>query len=230
MGQEVVWKAGGAERLVFHYATDRHKPFIHPLHSTSGTLLTALEPSDHPWHRGVWFAWKYLNGVNFWEEPDHPGINMSLYGAGGAQFGRTEFAGIDGVVWQPDVTRIVTRYNYRVPEGTVILAERRTLAVSLPPEGSCVIDWHTTFTAGEQPVRIDRTVISPETPWGGYAGLSFRAAQTWRDVQGIDSEGRRNTRIEHQRARWVQITGVGEVGQRVGLAMLDHPDNPRYPS
>jgi hypothetical protein len=32
-----------------------------------------IAPADHPWHRGVWFSWKYLSGVNYWEFPqDRP--------------------------------------------------------------------------------------------------------------------------------------------------------------
>jgi hypothetical protein len=224
VGREVAWGADGTERLVYHYATDRHKPFVHPLRTAGGRVLTTVEPLDHPWHRGLWFSWKFLNGVNFWEEREHAGEGA------GAGFGRTELAGVDGIAWRPERTRVTTRYSYRVPGGAVLLSERRTIGVALPTDGSCTIDWETTVTAGGQSVRIDRTPIRPETPWGGYAGLSFRAAQTWRAVEGLDSEGRRDGEIEHQRARWVAITGVSEGQGRAGLAILDHPDNPRHPS
>lgn len=228
--QGVTWMSGDLERLVYHYRTDHQKPYIHPLRSSSGTELTALEPSDHPWHRALWFAWKYINGINFWEEAGHPGIDLSRHAAGANGLGRTEFVAVDEVVWQAERTRVTTHYAYRTPQGAALLREERMVHVAVPPDGSCVIDWDATFTAGEQAVRLDRTVICPDTPWGGYAGLSFRAAQGWHDVQGVDSEGRRNGAIEHQRARWVQVTGLAEDGRRVGLVMMDHPENPRYPS
>lgn len=229
VGQEVVWTVGEVERLVYRYATDRHKPYIHPLRSVRGAMLTALEPADHPWHRGVWFAWKFLNGINFWEETGHAGKDMAAYGAD-TRYGHTEFAGIDEVTQQPDVTHIVTRYAYRAAGEKALLDEQRTLAVGFLPDGCCAIDWDSSFTAGEAPVRFDRTVISPETPWGGYAGLSFRAAQGWRDVHGLDSEGRRDEEIEHQRARWVQVSGRADDGEPGTVVMFDHPENPRYPS
>jgi len=219
VGREVVWRSGDVERLVYHYMTDQRKAFIHPLRTRGGAVLTDFTPADHPWHRGLWFAWKYLNGVNFWEEA-----------VDGAAYGRTEFAGIDELVWRADQTTMTTRYDYRDPAGTGFLSERRTLQVGLPADGSCTIDWDTTFTAYAQPVHLDRTAITPETAWGGYAGLSFRGAAAWHDIQGLDSEGRRNLDLKNKRARWVQIAGVGEDGQCASVAMLDHPENPRYPT
>ena len=44
------------------------KPYFHPLATPGGTLLTDLRPTDHPWHRGLWFSWKFINGLNYWEE------------------------------------------------------------------------------------------------------------------------------------------------------------------
>jgi hypothetical protein len=219
LGRELRWHVGEVARLTYRYATDRRKPYIHPLRTSSGETLTALEPADHVWHRGLWFAWKYINGINYWEEtPD------------GLADGRTIFHGADEVLWRPEGLRITTRYRYTTPSGAVALAETRTLQISLPSETTAVVDWDATFTAPSEVTSLDRTPINAQTPWGGYAGLSFRASQEWRDVHGLDSEGRRDTAIEHQRARWVHITGVGGDGRRAGLAMLDHPDNLRYPS
>src|SRR5262249_35679435 len=50
------------------------KPFLHPLRSASGKVVTrgfpmekiAGEPTDHPHHRGVFFGHMLVNGTNFW--------------------------------------------------------------------------------------------------------------------------------------------------------------------
>src|SRR5688500_1768061 len=47
---------------------DAPKPYVHPLTTPLGTLLTRVSPADHPWHRGLWFAIKFVDGDNFWEE------------------------------------------------------------------------------------------------------------------------------------------------------------------
>jgi hypothetical protein len=219
VGQDIAWETGNVQRAVYHYTTERRKAFIHPIRTPNGLVLTALEPSDHPWHRGVWFAWKYLNGVNFWEET-----------AEGSEDGRTVYTGVDEVITRDRRTRVTTSYDYLTPGGDVLLRERRVVDITLEADGTSVIDWDSTFTAVAKSICLDRTIISPETPWGGYAGFSFRATKEWRGVQGLDSEGRRDLAIKNQRARWVQMTGVGEDGCPASIAMLDHPQNPRYPS
>ena len=57
---QVVWQ--------WNYAAGLAKPYFHPVALTDGTVLTAPSPADHPWHRALWFSWKMLNGVNYWEE------------------------------------------------------------------------------------------------------------------------------------------------------------------
>ena len=33
-----------------------------------GTTLTWFQPADHRWHRALWFTWKKINGIVYWEE------------------------------------------------------------------------------------------------------------------------------------------------------------------
>lgn len=44
------------------------KPHVHPLTSPDGRVLTRAVTPDHPWQRGLWFAVKFVDGDNFWEE------------------------------------------------------------------------------------------------------------------------------------------------------------------
>ena len=59
-----------ADRTVwqFYHGTDKDKPFFHPLSLIDGTQLTDESHKNHPWHHALWFSWKFINGVNFWEE------------------------------------------------------------------------------------------------------------------------------------------------------------------
>ena len=47
---------------------DAPRPFLHPVRTPAGALLTVEAPADHPWHHALWFAIKFVNGENFWEE------------------------------------------------------------------------------------------------------------------------------------------------------------------
>ncbi len=53
------------------------RTFFHPVYSPDGTLLTAEAPKDHPWHLGLWFCWKYINGLNYWKFSGDPKTRTS---------------------------------------------------------------------------------------------------------------------------------------------------------
>ena len=59
-GTAVVWQ--------FNYKTEEGKPYFHPITVAGSPALTDFRPADHPWHRALWFSWKYINGVLYWEE------------------------------------------------------------------------------------------------------------------------------------------------------------------
>ena len=42
-------------------------PYFHPLRTTDGRLMTWDRPPDHLWHHGLWFSWKFINKINYWE-------------------------------------------------------------------------------------------------------------------------------------------------------------------
>src|SRR5260370_8091575 len=58
----------------YFLSADGNKPYIYPLRTASGILVTrhypmeevAGETHDHPHHRGMFFAHGDINGVNFW--------------------------------------------------------------------------------------------------------------------------------------------------------------------
>ena len=76
-GPEGAWKQtdhslalmrGPAIAWQFNYKPEEGKPYFHPITVAGSTVLTDLRPADHPWHRTLWFSWKYINGVLYWEE------------------------------------------------------------------------------------------------------------------------------------------------------------------
>src|ERR687890_561666 len=43
-------------------------------------VLTNHAPHDHRWHHGIWWSWKFINDVLFWE--DHPAYGGNRVGLG----------------------------------------------------------------------------------------------------------------------------------------------------
>jgi hypothetical protein len=212
-GGEVVWQ--------FQYAAALTKPMFHPVSLPAGPVLTADAPGDHRWHHGFWFAWKYINGLNYWEErPGEP-------------HGLTTWRNVS-VATRPDYSaRIRLNVDYHPPDSPALLQERREITVSAPDrEGQYHFDWQSTFTAGGAPVRLDRTPIVGEPKgmsWGGYAGLSWRFAQDLAQWQVAFLNGDTALEPTGRRAAALEVNGMAR-GAEAGVAFLDHPDNLNSPS
>ena len=208
------------------------KSFFDPLCVAGGPSLTWIRPADHVWHYGLWFSWKYINGVNYWEEKDGKAEGTIFWG--GSEIKQKD----DG-----SATIILPEIEYASPvveEGMkgerLELKEERTITISAPAEdGSYFMDWKMVFTALVD-VKLDRTPIPGEPngqSWGGYAGLSMRFADGMKDVETVATTVGRVKRNEHNRldttAAAVGQSGIFADGKPYGVAILAHPSNPRAP-
>lgn len=213
----------GAIVWQFHHGPQLNVPYFHPLSTPAGDVLTSNCPPDHAWHHGLWFAWKFINGVNYWEHA----------GTSGRTAGRTEASGVRVETRADHSAQIELQLDYRPSSGApIVLHESRILGITPPAaDGSYTIDWQSHFSAGEQSVLLDR-VPPKEQSWGGYAGLSVRFALDLSDRQISTADehvafGEGGRYRGHSTAMDYSGTLPTSVA---GLAFLDHPDNPRHPT
>ena len=142
------------------------KPYFHPLATPGGIVLTDLRPQDHPWHRGLWFSWKYINSLNYWEED--PLTHKSD--------AATELVESKFEPRQDGSAELKFSLSYHPWNAPAVLTEQRTIEISAPANGRYEINWTSEFTAVTN-VSLTRTPPPGESdgkPWGGYAGLSLR--------------------------------------------------------
>jgi hypothetical protein len=199
----------------YRYASRQPKPCVHPVVTPRGHVLSGFEMSDHVWHRGLWFTIKFVNGANFWEE--HPPF--------GAQVSRRQPA----CQWiAPDAVRLTHELDWTSQSTGTAIRETRAVTFRTTASGIGMIDWATELRAA-QDLMLDRT---PYTTWGGYGGLAFRGARELHDVNFLLPGGETVTALAGQRHGWtiMQAKVDGGHDQRISLAMIDHPSNPRSPS
>ena len=225
--QLLALKLNGATLWQLNFGKDARKPYFHPLALADGPALSWEAPPDHPWHHALWFSWKFINGVNFWEENrdtgqpdgktlwDAPTITTMPDGAADVQF----------------------TLRYEIEPGRPVLEESRTLHVS-PPDwlGACTIDWDSTFRASGSDVVLDRTSIEGEPEgksWGGYAGLSMRfSPMSGAEVNTEAGPVAMEAPQANLDASALDFSGMFD-GHPMGLAMLlrtgnDAPSSPWY--
>lgn len=195
---------------------DRRRPHLHPVRTPAGHVLTRNAPDDHPWHHGLWFAIKFVNEENFWEEYD-------AYGVLRHQGPPTVTAHDDG-----RVTVAGSLHWVRPDRTTVTLVEDRTITHVPIGEDAYAIDLDTSLAPATD-VRLDRT---PFTTWGGYSGLTVRGPADFVDTRLTLDDGSVHDRITGTPSRWLDLSGtVTADGAKApaGIALFDHPGNRRHP-
>ena len=153
-GGRTVWK--------LNLATRESKPFVHPLCLPDGRCITEARTADHPWHLGLWFCWKYINGLNYWEPRDPAAENLF-------PDGQTVIRDFDirpkGAACEVSLD---LWYGPRAEPGRVLLDERREIAFSAPDaRGGYAIRSRHRFTAREEVTFDCRRPV-------GYGGFSLR--------------------------------------------------------
>jgi hypothetical protein len=217
----------------FYVGPETNKPYLSPLRSASGLIVTRGYPMvtdvpgeshDHPHHRGLWFTHGDVNGYDFW------GNEESQLGAGKGK-GKVVLRRIDKVASGRQSGTINATFDWKIPSGQTILREERHMTFYSDPQLRTV-DFDITLAPEE-------AVTFGDTKEGMFA---IRLAAPLEEQQPKDipepkrtgilvnaqnKKGEKN--VWGKRSEWADYSGQID-GQAVGIAILDHPSNPRYPT
>jgi hypothetical protein len=207
------------------------KPYLHPLRAATGTIVTRGYPMlkdipgeahDHAHHRGLWFAHGDVNGLDFWggEVARNP-----------EKKGTISLVKIDEVQSGAKSGTVVATFRWHGPDGKTVLTETRRMVFHSDPKQRA-IDLDITLKAVEKAKFGDtkegtfaiRLAAALEEPH------AKSPAEPKRTGQMVTSDGKKGEKqVWGKRAPWVDY--AGEIaGEKVGVAILDHPGNPRHPT
>lgn len=193
------------------------KTYFHPV-SVRNSTLTCASPPDHPWHNGLWFSWKYINGVNYWEYLDDFKSEESGY----KSEGKTHLQKID-IVRNTDFSADIRMDFLYHPDGSdAVMSEKRDIHISPPlGDGSYYIDHENIFIPLIDKVILDRTPVEGEPEgksWGGYAGLSIRFNQDLTSPEIIVPDEKGNFRKNN----WLYMGFNTLTGDTAGICILQN--------
>lgn len=211
----------GQPFTTLYFGPDAPKPYLHPLRTASGKIVTRGFPmikddpeeirtryQDHPHHRGLWYTHGDVNGVDFWAEGK---------GKGHVVFQSLEEmkSGRQGV--------LVATFQWVTPEGKKLLTETKKLVVQ-GRKNARIIDVEETLQANGEAVKLG------DTKEGTFAvRLAARLAPKNGGTMVSSEGGKGEKEIWGKRANWVDY--YAEIaGETVGLAIFDHPGNPKHPT
>ena len=226
-GYQIDVRVGGRPFATYYFDPAVAKPYLFPLRSAQGTVVTrsfpmltniAGEDHDEPHQRAMYFAHGNVNGFDFWGEAAFP--KWSNHSS--RTFGRTTFRKLDQMAGGPASGQLRVTFDLVKPDGATIAEETQAYTFS-GDEHSRTIDCEFVIHAAEAPVVIG------DTKEGTFA---IRVAKALDSPPGhmVNSNGDSGEkRIWGQRADWVDYYGSVE-GEDVGVAIFDHPDNLRHPT
>ncbi len=199
---------------------DVSRPFLYPVIGPNERPVTrnwpmgfkAGEAKDHPHHRSLWYSHGEINGHDFWSESDKAGATQHVY-----------FKEISS---GPTEGKIVSVNQLVAKDGTIVGTDTREITIHNRPNTERVLDFKITIHASHGDLVLGDTK---------EGSMAIRLAPTLR-LKGevgeghiINSEGVTDDKTWGKRAKWVDYYGPIQ-NQTVGVAIFDHPTNPRHPT
>ena len=205
------------------------KPYLWPLRAASGTYVTRMWPMekveeeagilkpDHPHQRGLWFAHASVNGLDFWNiapldqrpynQPDRGKIVLKKLGE---------------VKSGKDKGTVAATFSWTNVKGDVLLTEQRVTTFYADPSLR-IMDFDFTLTA------VQKVTFGDEKD--GAFGLRLRPIL--QEDKGTGHIANADGAMAEKAAwgkpsNWCDYSGDIH-GEKVGIAILDHPANPGHP-
>lgn len=222
-------KWDGKPILEYQFQKEGYRTFIHPLRMPDSPVLTmdraTVVPVDHPHHQGLYVGWTKVNGVDFWGQPSP--------GAEPAGFGRIVHQSVESQSAGREQAQFATHNAWIDWEDVQHLTETRETTVYAPHDEFMALDIRTSLVSKDRGVRLDLKRGGPPGTMGIlYSGLTIRLHDAMTPGELLTADGR--TEIDDvfgSASRWCGFSGRHqEDGQVYGVTILDHPENPRYPS
>lgn len=209
-GEKVSFYSGDRLLFEYRYSAARPKTYVHPFCAPDGTVFTIDGPPDHVHHRGVMLAWSGVNGFDLWGE-----TNPAPHG----QIVHQRFEQI-----RKKAPVAVTAIEHWIAEGKVMVIERRTIRVPKVSPQAVWMEWESELRpAGE------RVLLSAKGH--PYDGLGIRFVHSMDQGGVLNSKGTREIqKANGEEANWCCYFGPLGEGRDGGVAIFDHPSNPRHPT
>jgi hypothetical protein len=203
------------------------KPYLHPIRTMAGDLVSLFRPHDHVWHKGITWSLPHVGEHNFWGGPTY--VHGSFY----VQLdnnGSTVHQAMTHLSAVPGRASLAHRLDWISQQGQPIMAERRAISAVLVDEAA----WALVFATAMTNVSGAALAIGSPTTKGrenaGYGGLFWRGPRSFtggtvQSPTGIGADDLRGTRAE-----WFAFRGKhDESGRASTVVVVDDVANPHHP-
>jgi hypothetical protein len=232
LGASVTVRDGDTE--LFHYVyqpdtvqLESPKPYIHPLRTRAGKVVSLFRPHDHVWHKGIAWSLPHVGEENFWGGPTyiHGRFYVQLANNGTQAHRRIAVMNRDG-----DTATFAHDLDWITQSGALFFTERRTLRAHLISRDAWALTFETQMTNVS---GTDVAMGSPTTKGrenAGYGGLFWRGPRSFTGGQFVTAEGLGGEEVRGRRMQWMAFAGRHDETDAESLVlMVDDAANPNHP-
>ncbi|MFI1989056.1 PmoA family protein [Actinoplanes sp. NPDC020271] len=226
--RSVTVSAGDAELFTYVYRPDTvqlesPKPYLHPIRTLAGDLVSLFRPHDHVWHKGIAWSLPHVGEHNFWGGPTyvHGQFYVQRPNNGSAVHRR---------MLELDRGRLVHELDWLSQAGAPVIAERRALTFRLADD----VSWALTFDTSLTNVSGATLAFGSPTTKGrenaGYGGLFWRGPRSFTGgvIRSPSASG--GDELRGERAEWFAFRGSHDGSDRRSTVLLvDDTANPHHP-
>lgn len=232
LGSSVTVRDGDVDLFTYVYqpstaALESPKPYLHPLRTRRGDLVSLFRPHDHVWHKGIAWSLPVVNDENFWGGPTY--VHGQFY----VQLPNNGVQQHEGAIdlEAGDRARISHELRWITEAGGVLFAEERALTAEVVSDEAWALTFDTRLTnVSGAPIAIG----SPTTRGrenAGYGGLFWRGPRSFTNgtlvAPGASGAG---DDVRGSRHEWMGFVGRHDDIDATSLVlMLDDASNPHHP-
>ncbi|WP_307855847.1 PmoA family protein [Kibdelosporangium banguiense] len=221
---------GASDVEIFHYVYrpsmppfEGPKPYLHPVRTLAGDVVTVYRPHDHRWHKGIQMTASEVSGQNFWGGVTYVRDEGYVVLPNVGTMRHESFTFTDQ---GPEQIRFEERLSWHTQAEEHRADETREFTVRDADDEAWTLEFATELTN----VHAEPLVLGSPTTQGremaGYTGLFWRGPRSFTDGEILAADGLSGPEVMGRPARWLAYVGQhDEVDRSSTLLFLDHPDN-----
>ena len=217
----------GAELFRYVYRPDdppleSPRPYLHPVRTLAGNLVTDFSPGDHRWHKGISWSLPNVGAENFWGGPTYRSGDGYVQLDNNGAMRHDSFDAIDAADGRASLTEQLT---WVTAVGDTLFTERRQITAAAAPGRPA---WNLTFGTAMRIVGGRSVAIGSPTTEGrenaGYGGLFWRGPASFAGGRVLTPDGAGGDEIMGWRGPWLAFATPAAT-----LIFRDSPANPGHP-
>jgi methane monooxygenase PmoA-like len=203
------------------------KPYVHPIRTRSGQIVSLFRPHDHVWHKGISWALPHVGEENFWGGPTYRRNQFYVQLANDGAQNHRGFTQLDHT---DDLVSIGHELDWVTERGELLFTESRHLHATLLGEAAWALIFETRMT------NVSGAVVdigSPTTKGrdnAGYGGLFWRGPRSFTGGRLVGPGGSGGDELRGQRSGWMAFVGKHDNSDATStVLMVDDVANPNHP-